>query len=209
MKYSNLAKTVLTINLQDQLKNCFDILIKNKVSIQYHIDLAKNNFSLYYLTVSAIVKYFENLNNINGMSFSHSIKTKTLVAVWCANDAKEKFYNLWKRWKMEVFDVFHFIKSIDFPRKLRRKNSKKRILKMKYYHTGNLTSSVIKHIKKWVNDIPEIELIIILMKNDWETIKKWKYIIKFCHLQEADFKLKIFTSQIYIDSEANNFVKVI
>ena len=83
------------------------------------------------------------------------------------------------------------------------------ILKMKYYHTGNLTSSVIKHIKKWVNDIPEIELIIILMKNDWETIKKWKYIIKFCHLQEADFKLKIFTSQIYIDSEANNFVKVI
>lgn len=76
----------------------------------------------------------------------------------------------------------------------KRRKLESQIFNIKEQSIGNLTSSIIKRIKKFVATIPESDLIHYLI---YFPMEKWQALADLCHLKSSDFQLPYFLPCIY------------
>ena len=174
---------------------------------------------------SDVEKYTSRINEAisNKLNINSAVKARILIAIWTHSSLmkeqgkRSSFDNIWDNWNMTASDVFKFVQLLDAPRearsiqyKLRMWEDKKVPVKkgkvarleatvktlMEEDHPGNLTSSLAKRIRSWVNKIPADQLDFYIL-NFEETICRWKQLADLCHLKETDFQSPYFLSVIF------------
>lgn len=156
----------------------------------------------------------------NKLNTTSSLKARILIAAWIIShgtDGKKRFDDIWSKFEMTTGDIFKFVQLLDAPREARALKTKLDHWKSKKLqvraskvtcienrikelsddtHSGNLTSSMAKRLKKWVGTIPSNQLDFYIL-NYPETMKLWKQLADLCHLAEKDFQNPYFLSVIF------------